>query len=63
MPKFTPEASSMALFGPGVIELANANPAKASIRAGVTSGRVVVPWRKCQPAPRLRATAARAGQP
>ena len=29
MPKFTPDANSIILFGPGVIEVAKANPNRA----------------------------------
>ncbi|MNH27651.1 hypothetical protein D3C79_877730 [compost metagenome] len=32
-PKFTPEASNMVLFGPGVIEVTRANRAKPSSRS------------------------------
>jgi hypothetical protein len=42
MPKFTPDAISMTLFGPGVIEVAKAKSAKAAIRS---NGTAMMPFR------------------
>jgi hypothetical protein len=46
-PKFTPEAVSMMLFGPGVMEVTNAKEiSDRSVSRGITSGRRRARWRR-----------------